>query len=249
MKKHLFAISLFTLIVLAGIFLSYQSRRQAEAPFADAPIAKDPAADSAESQPVVPGAVENIVFAVPFTPQAPFAQWDDELFQQACEEASVLMAHKWISGGELTPEQANAELLKMFEFEQENYGNAYDTSAADTVVFFRDYFDYPKVFLHTDITSADIIAQLRRGNLVITPMDGTRLANPYYTPPGPQRHMLLIRGFNDQTQEFITNDPGTRRGEGYRYDYELFWEAIRDYPTGHDLPIHGISKVMIVVEK
>src|SRR3989344_4812592 len=71
---------------------------------------------------------------------------------------------------------------------------------------------------------------------------------PNYTAPGPERHMILIRGYDDETGEFITNDAGTRRGEKYRYKYRTLFNAIRDYPTGDHIPITGVDKKMIVVQ-
>ena len=78
------------------------------------------------------------------------------------------------------------------------------------------------------------------------PVDGRGL-NPKYKAPGPERHMILIRGYDDDTGEFITNDAGTRKGEKYRYKYEKLFNAIRDYPTGDHVPVVGRIKKMIVV--
>ena len=61
--------------------------------------------------------------------------------------------------------------------------------------------------------------------------------------------MIIIRGYDPLTKEFITNDPGTRKGELYRYDATVLYEAIRDYPTGYHEIIPHIEKNMIVVSK
>ena len=88
---------------------------------------------------------------------------------------------------------------------------------------------------------------MSRGSLVLVPAFGQILGNPYFTPPGPATHMLVIRGYDETTKEFITNDPGTRRGEGYRYSYAALVRAIRDYPTGDHEPVPTLEKRMIVV--
>jgi len=93
----------------------------------------------------------------------------------------------------------------------------------------------------------EIIEELGKDQVVILPMDGQALGNPNFTSPGPPRHMVLVRGWDPETQEFVTNDPGTRKGRGYRYGKEVLWEAIRDYPSGEHLPIFGREKWMIVV--
>lgn len=57
------------------------------------------------------------------------------------------------------------------------------------------------------------------------------LGNPYFTPPGPIYHMLVIKGYN--LTEFITNDPGTRRGADYVYSYQTLMKAIHDWNNGN----------------
>ena len=76
-----------------------------------------------------------------------------------------------------------------------------------------------------------------------------KLGNIYFTAPGPENHMLLIKGYNFNDKSFTTNDPGTRRGEGYTYDENVLFEAIRDYPTGYHLPNDIILKKVILIKK
>lgn len=190
---------------------------------------------------------QDVVFVV----QAPKAQWENELFQDACEEASVLMAGSWLDDRKsaYSKEDATQELEKMFAFETEKYGQAYDLSIKDTAQFFRDYYGAQDIHVVYDIGVNDIVRALAEGHLVIVPSNGQKLGNPYFTSPGPERHMLVITGYDQKKREFITNDPGTRRGEDFRYDYDTLIAAVRDYPTGHKEPITGNKKGMIVVEK
>ena len=74
--------------------------------------------------------------------------------------------------------------------------------------------------------------ELEAGHLVIIPTNGQALKNPNFTLPGPERHMLVVKGYDYETEEFITNDPGTRNGADYRYKKDLLFEAIRNYKTG-----------------
>lgn len=192
---------------------------------------------------------KQVLFDVPFSPQAPFGDWDDIRKQNACEEITIIMAMRWVEGKDLTFAQAEQEILALVDFEQKTYGHFHDTSVADTVKVFKAYFNYDRVFIKYDIDYQDIKQELAKGNLIIVPADGTKLGNPYFTPPGPIEHMLVIRGYDDLTQEFITNDPGTKRGEGFRYDYQVLENAIRDYPSGYHEPILEIRKAMIIIEK
>lgn len=187
---------------------------------------------------------------VPFTAQAPAGDWKDQRQQDGCEEASALMAVRWAKGKPLAKDEALQAILGSSDYTLKKYGEYRDITAADTVEWIiKDYFGYPNAALKKDITVDDIIAELNRGNLILTPMDGQMLHNPNFTPPGPPRHMLLIRGYDPKRQVFITNDPGTRKGEGYEYSAKVLFEAIRDYPTGYHEPISKIEKNMIVVWK
>lgn len=190
-----------------------------------------------------------IIADVPFTSQAPFGDWADPKQQHGCEEASLLMARYWIQDKKLTKETALTEIFAMSEYEEKNYGVVYDLSIADTLKFWREYYGYKKSFTKYDVSAEDIKQEIAAGNPVIVPMDGTILKNPQYTAPGPQRHELVVIGYDNDSKEFITNDPGTRFGEGYRYSYENFMDSIRDYKTGFDAPIDGVVRAMLVIEK
>ncbi|MEX2090740.1 MAG: C39 family peptidase [Candidatus Paceibacterota bacterium] len=192
-----------------------------------------------------------ILFNVPFAPQAPFGEWSDDRQQDGCEEASAMMAMHWIKGDtSITLEEAKREILAIADWQQAEYGNYHDTSIEDTVKrIFNKYYNYNNVRAEKNITADDIIKELEKGNLVIVPADGIALNNPHFTPPGPERHMLVIVGYDYSKAEFITNDPGTKFGKSYRYGKDALFGAIRDYPTGDHLPIVGRGKNMIVVEK
>jgi len=191
-----------------------------------------------------------IKLEVPFTTQAPFAEWDDERQQNACEESAGIMAMAWVEDRKLSKQEARDEIVAISDWEMANYGVYQDTSAIDTVDrIFKGYFEYDKVKVIIDINSQDIINELEKGNLVITPVNGRELGNPNFVEPGPLEHMIVIIGYDYGSEEFITNESGTRLGKDYRYDRGVLFNAIRDYPTGYHEPITGIEKVMIVVEK
>jgi hypothetical protein len=185
---------------------------------------------------------------VPFTPQAPFAEWYDPRQDYGCEEASLLMVWHYIKQEPLSLANAKAEITALSDWELKTYGEFRDSSASDTVKIFKEYFQYQNVRLIFDVSIEDIKKELAMGNPVIVPMHGQVLDNPYYTPPGPLHHMLVVVGYDDKTREFITNDSGTKRGHKIRYTYDNFYSAIRDYETGHALPVTKIRKPMIVIE-
>lgn len=189
------------------------------------------------------------ILGVPFTSQAPTGEWKDERFQNGCEEAAVLMAMRWVQGKKmLSKKQAKKEIRAMTDYQEKTYGSFVDTSAQDTVNrLFKEYYDYDNVKVLYNITKKDIRNELKRGNLVIVPVNGQKLKNPYFHRPGPTTHMVLIRGYNTKKKEFITNDPGTRHGKLFRYKESILESALRDYPTGDHLPITTSTKAMIIV--
>lgn len=178
--------------------------------------------------------------SVPFVSQAPLGEWEDPRQQDACEEAVVLMALAW--GREnfnlnYSPSQWRDEILALSDFQQEKYGEYRDASLKDIEGrMFRDYFNYEKTEIKDVTSPADIILELEKGNLVLIPANGQALKNPNFKVPGPERHMVLIKGYDYEKEEFITNDPGTRNGSDYRYKKDLLFEAIRAYKTGYHLP-------------
>ena len=192
-----------------------------------------------------------VLFNVPFAPQAPFGEWSDDRQQDGCEEVSAMMAIYWVRGDtSITLEEAEQEILAIADWQQAEYGNYHDTSAQDTVSrIFNKYYSYNNVRVEKNINAEDIIKELERGNLVVIPADGIALKNPHFTPPGPERHMIVVIGYDYSKDEFTTNDPGTKFGKSYRYKRSLLLNAIRDYPTGYHVPITEIEKNMIVVEK
>lgn len=193
---------------------------------------------------------EKILQNVPFTPQAPFGGWSDLRQEDGCEEASALMAARWAQGQTLTYEEALDQILKSSDYILDKYGEYRDISSADTLDWLiKDYFGYQNAILKNNITMNDIIDELKKGNVIIAPMNGQALGNPYFVQPGPNHHMLVIRGYDPARNIFITNDPGTKRGALYEYRTDILYNAIRDYTTGFHQPDVSVEKNMIVVSK
>lgn len=210
------------------------------------PAAKAPAGKAAPAPTATPApaAAKEVNLAVPFTPQAPHANWDDP-YGEFCEEASVLMAISYINGEPIpTPEDADAKLLAIKAFEEKRFGYYKDTTAAETAIILKEFYKYNHVQLIDNPTVADIKGALSGGKLVITPMAGRMLGNPYFQTPGPLYHMLVIKGYTDDGK-FITNDPGTRRGADFLYSEKTIMDAMHDWHG--DVHIELGKKVIIVV--
>ncbi len=171
---------------------------------------------------------------VPFTSQAPGGDWNG-IFEHTCEEASVLMVRHYLINKKFTSDQnTKQELLDMVNFENKKYAFSDVTDAGQTARFTKDYYGYnAKVFY--DINLNDIKKEIDSGNPVIIPTAGRLLKNPNYTEPGPQYHMLVIKGYTGS--QFITNDAGTKNGADYKYPYAIIQNAIHDFYTGRSAMI------------
>lgn len=192
-----------------------------------------------------------IVLEVPFVAQAPLANWGDKRQQNGCEEAVSVMAMAWVKGETgLTLVEAEKRILAIADYELKNYQSDIDTSVEDTVKqIFKGFWNYDRVAVSREVTKESIVKSLLAGHLVLAPANGQKLHNPNFKQPGPITHMLVIRGYDPATDEFITNDPGTRKGNKYRYAADVLLKAIVNYPTGDHLPQDSNNKAIIIVSR
>jgi hypothetical protein len=192
---------------------------------------------------------DRVLIDVPFIPQAPTAKWSDPRQQDGCEEASILMAHLWLTGQTMTMQQAEQEIIAVSEYQKEKYGEYVDRSIVDTGKLFEEYYKHGNYEIRRKITAEDIKKELAQGNIVIIPTNGQILDNPNYTGAGPITHMLPIIGYEEANKEFITNDPGTRNGRHFKFKYDVVIDSIYEYETGSHEGYHKTDTVMMVVKK
>ena len=190
--------------------------------------------------------------SVPFVVQAPFGKWKDQDFQNGCEEASMIMAMGWINKtAEISTEESETQIKDIIKFEEKLLGYSADTDIFDMQKIFQKYFEYENIEARENIKIDDIKNELQNGNIVLVPAFGRALKNPNYTSPGPITHILVIIGYDPESQKFITNDSGTRKGQDYEYAENILFEAIWQYPSGkkHPEPPRGtLKKGMLVIK-
>lgn len=198
----------------------------------------------ATAEPSLPTKPTKILLDVPFTPQAPFAIWD-EVHEQTCEEAAVLMAVYALNGQKLNPQLAENELLKLVDWQKAKFGYFEDTNAAQTAQIITDYYA-KKADIVYDFTLDDIKQALIDKKPVIVLAAGRLLGNPFYKQPGPIYHALVIRGFDGDT--LIANDPGTRRGERYIYKSSTVLNAAHEWVGDTERITEGRRAMIIVYD-
>ena len=184
--------------------------------------------------------------SVPFTSQAPQGNWGSP-WKDYCEEASVVMAAHFMWRMPLSPEIADFEMGLIRQFEIAAFGRWRDTGIEETADILRRLYGFSGIKTTLIASPEDMKKELSAGKIIIAPTAGRLLKNPYFTPPGPLYHMVVIRGFDEEKQAFIVNDPGTRRGEGLRYPTDVLFYAIHDLHDGDIL--QGEKRVMIAGRK
>lgn len=168
----------------------------------------------------------SINLAVPFTVQAPLGHWV-EPWEDACEEASVMMIDYYFQNKPLPPaEQIEIILAKMVDWQVKNWGSHEDLGVDQLADFIEENYQY-KVEKVENLTVEKIIDYLKRGLPLIIPADGHKLDNPYFSGDGPDYHMLVVKGYKDG--HFITNDPGTKRGADFIYSEENLMYSLADW--------------------
>ncbi|HEX7586011.1 MAG TPA: C39 family peptidase [Patescibacteria group bacterium] len=229
------------LILIAGFVFLYISDRQGkpavdsaiqgmvpEGPVSatkekNTPDALQPSVSSPQTAATIP---DSVLLDVPFLAQAPFGIWDP-LHEDACEEASLVMVKHFLAKDKnLTPISGDVEIRKMIQYEEKN-GYGISISMEQLKQIAKEYSAMLTGRVQSNATIDDIKQELSAGRPVIVPAAGKILPNPNFRNGGPNYHMLVVVGYDKNG--FITNDPGTRKGEGFRYTFEALYYAMHDW--------------------
>ncbi len=183
--------------------------------------------------------VEKKTLSVPFASQAPELNWD-EPWQDACEEAAIVMLQAYYGEYSLNISISKDMILKILDRESELvWGGSIEI---EKIKKLAEEFVGKKFRVTKNPTPDDLRKYIREGKPILAVAYGKILPNPFFKNGGPEYHALIIRGFT--ADGFLTNDPGTRFGENLFYrDNELI-ESIHDWNDGD--VAHGESVVMIV---
>lgn len=177
-----------------------------------------------KSQEIIP---ENFELDVPFVSQAPYGLWD-ALHEDACEEASFLMLYAWKRNQDkVLQDEADLFIKEMVAY-QTNLGYQYSITLKQLVEIAKNKYGFQGAAVDSVSGWQDIKETLYlNSSPIIAGMAGKKLNNPNFRNGGPNYHMLVIIGYDKNG--FITNDPGTRKGEKYYYTNETLFDALHDY--------------------
>jgi len=177
-----------------------------------------------------------------FATQAPTEDWGMP-YQEACEEASLIMTYYYFANKTLNRPIMNEEILKLVKWQEDTFGYYKDTTLAETGRIAEEYFNM-EVEISYDVTVDHLKQQLLKGNLIILPFTGRMLENPYFSGEGPLFHMAVVKGYD--SKNFIMNDPGLLRlGENFKYSYKNLIDSVHDWNGGD---VNNGKKVMLIVK-
>ncbi len=183
--------------------------------------------------PAVVEDISKVLLTVPYINESPDNLWTGP-WKNACEEACITMVDKYYYGkSSVSIPEAKEMMAALFDAQNELWGGNANSDAARTAELIDDNTIYNATIIEKP-TISRIKKELRQNRPVIVPVYGFDLHNeniPFVPAPrGTSYHMLVIIGYDDTTEEFITNDSGdTKEGPNHRYGYDLLMNAIHDY--------------------
>lgn len=179
-------------------------------------------------------AEEKINLPVPYIPEAPdglmVKPWNN-----SCEEASTAMLDEFYFGNynkTITKTKAKQSILYYVNIENKIFGYNGNTDATEMSKLINEYSKYFEAKVKINPTLEEIKNELRANRPVIALLYGKNLENPriQFARNGSYYHTLVIKGFDENTKEFIVNDNGDfQKGLDLRYSYDTILGALRDY--------------------
>lgn len=187
-------------------------------------------------------AADLVNLSVPYIPEAPdglmVKPWNN-----SCEEASTAMLDEYYSGNRdkgVAKAKAKKLILYYINIENKLFGYNGNTNAEEMTKVINGYSKYFEAKIKTSPTLEEIKNELKNGRPIIALLYGKNLNNPriLFARSGSYYHTFVIKGFDDDTEEFIVNDNGDlKQGLDLRYKYDTILGALRDYS-------HKLSKTV-----
>lgn len=139
-----------------------------------------------------------------------------------------------------------AQILDYVKYETKNFGFHRDTNAHMTAILANEQSNFFARVVKKPTTN-DVRAEIDAGRPVIYHAYAPALNNPRYKRPVNPYHVFVIIGYDDETKNFIVNDPGTNSGKHYKYSFDTILNANHDWVAKNN---RGTGQaVMIFTEK
>ncbi|MDP2683999.1 MAG: C39 family peptidase [bacterium] len=171
--------------------------------------------------------VFSVSLDVPFTVQAPDANWSQP-WQDACEETAIAIVNYFYLGDTFTTNKAKEAILQIIDIREKFIGVSLDENAETITKIINNFLTW-EAHIVKNPTLEQIKAEIDANRPVIMPVHGKYLYNPYFKNGGPDYHSIVISGYDEEKQEFIVQEPGTRYGLDFRYSYDTIVNAMHDF--------------------
>ncbi len=164
---------------------------------------------------------------VPFTSQAPAGNWS-EPWENACEETSIYMVSSFYQNDPIKRDEAVKRIKEILAVKNKDFKVSEDESL-ETIAALIKTLNMPwTTKLVINPTAQDLKTELAQNHPIIVPVFAPSLWSATFKGDGPDYHVMVLLGYDDHTGEFIVNDPGTSAGQGKRFPYDKFMNAIHD---------------------
>jgi hypothetical protein len=188
-----------------------------------------------------------VFLPVPFTSQAPLNNWAAR--QHTCEEASLLMVDRYLhgdhSGKLIDPQTADAGINQITAWKP-----AVDLTSQQVGEVAKVNMGWGYKLL--EASRQNMKQQLALGRPLIVGVRTHGLGNPNY--PGYRTHYeqtgwsvshyLVVVGY-DSADNYVLNDPGLTRGQGYHISYDQLMHAIDDLDQAY--PELNSGRIFVVL--
>jgi hypothetical protein len=204
------------------------------------------AATNAPPEPIPVNLPAAVILPVPFTSQAPLGNWADR--QHTCEEASLVMVDRYLRGdhnGTIDGRTADAAINQVSTWKP-----ALDLTSQQVGEVAKANWGWAFKILPAD--RQNMKQQLALGRPLIMGVRTHGLGNANY--PGYRNHFedpiysvahfLVVVGYN-QSDQYILNDPGLTKGQGYAITYDQLMHAIDDHDQAY--PHLNSGRVFLVL--
>lgn len=187
---------------------------------------------------------------VPFMMEAPDGNWVHP-WSNACEETVTLMVDKYYQGHErIGIEEAKSYIRNLFSKEEQLFGTNRNSDSFWMSIIINDYTNFNATVV-TNPTIEGIKYEIDNNRPVISLHRGFDLNNPNieFSPTLSSYHTIVIVGYDDSDNTFITHDPGDEiSGENHKYKYSTIMNSLHDY-NKEDNKTDGLPTVIFTSAK
>jgi uncharacterized protein YvpB len=150
-----------------------------------------------------------------------------------------------LSQEEISKEQMDQEILKTVLWQNKYWDKEeqYNLNLEETLLMAQENYDLKGNIL-SNANLETLKYEISQNRPVIVPTAGRLLGNPNFRSPGPVYHMVVAIGYDQNN--IIVQDVGTRNGDHYKYNKEIFFNAWHDWVGSEDNIEQGPKNLLVL---